>query len=258
MSLQKVLRDAHRFLQIPLRVLLSHNIEAVAVNRVHEPLCSVNDRLHRRGIEDDDVAAVRALLHKIFAYDLACVVVIGAGVGDQIGHIRHLRVEADHRNVVRLRLVQCRKDSLGIDRIDEEAVQILRKHILNLRDLLGAVVARIGDDQRVAVRLDLLLHLVLNRDEERVRSIHAGIAELEMLARMVGRVDRFLSRLGPRSRRLDSRVSVHAGSHHRDHGSCQNRCHQLSFHTFYLLCVAPSPQSVSRIYELESFSTYIL
>lgn len=191
--LQQVLADAHRALQVPLRVLLGHHVEPVPLDRVQEAVRPVDHRVHRRRVKHDDVPALRQLLHQILPAHLARVVVVRTRVRRHVTHVRDLRVEVHDRNARRLQLVQRRYDPFRLRRIQEDPVDVLRHQVLDLLDLPRHVVGRVDGDQRVPVRLNLLADRLLNQHEERVGLVHAREAKLVVLLPRRGSLLRCLS-----------------------------------------------------------------
>ena len=157
---------------------LGDDFKAVAFDGVQEAVGAVHNGLHRGGIQHDDGAAVGALGNQVLAANLAGVVVIGTGVGHQLVHVGNLGVETEHGDVGRGQSVQRRGNAIAVNGVDEDSHDALGDQVFDQVQLLLIAVLGIQGDQLVAIGLDDLADGTLQRDEEGVGAVHAGVADL--------------------------------------------------------------------------------
>ena len=159
-------------------VLLEDHFEALAVDGVQEAVGAVHNRLHCGRIQHDDGAAVGQLGHQVFTADLTGVVVVGAGIGYEVGHISHFGIETEHGDIRFLQLVQAGDDAVFVNGVDKHGHDAVGDHIFNLGNLLFIAVLGIQGNQFVAVGFHNLADCAFQGNEEGIGTIHAGIADL--------------------------------------------------------------------------------
>ena len=159
-------------------VLLEDHFKALAVNGFEEAVGAVHNRLHCGRIQHDDGAAVGQLGHQVFTADLTGVVVVGSGVGYQVGHISHFGIKTEHGDVGFLQLIQAGDDAVFVNGVDEHSHNTVGDHIFDLGNLFFIAVLGIQGNQFIAVGFHNLTDSGFQGNEERIRTIHTGIADL--------------------------------------------------------------------------------
>ena len=144
-------------------------------DRFKETVGAVNNGLHGRGIQNDDLTAFRALFDEVDTADVAGVVVIGTGIGHQVIHFSDFGIETEHRDIGILQGIQTRGDAIAVNRVDEHGFDTAADHVFDLGDLFFIAVLGIQGDEGIAMSFNNFLDGAFKGDEERIGAIHAGI-----------------------------------------------------------------------------------
>jgi hypothetical protein len=131
---------------------------------------------HRHAVDDHHVALVAEIVGKILARDAACAGVVDREI-DQSSF--GTGVDADDRDAGVERLLDLRRDRLGVGSVDEDDIAAGGDHRVDRGDLLVEVVV-MRDDGDLGVRGDLLdlgFHALGEGDIERVTQWTEGYAD---------------------------------------------------------------------------------
>ena len=135
--------------------------------RFLEAVNTRDDRLHRRIIDDGDLALVVQHLRHQLACFLAALVVVGAYVRQHFNALGG-NVHGDDLDARILRLLDGRQHALAIDRRDDQHIDALDDHVFNISQLLAQILVGNGDFERHILRLRLGLHRVRQFNIKRV------------------------------------------------------------------------------------------
>ena len=151
--------------------------------RFLEAVNTRDDRLHRRIIDDGDLALVVQHLRHQLACFLAALVVVGAYIRQHFNALGG-NVHGDDLNARILRLLDGRQHALAIDRRNHQHVHTLDDHVFNIGELLAQILVGNGDFQRHILRFCLGFHRIsqlnikrmLLRQERGANAIRPGTA----------------------------------------------------------------------------------
>ena len=163
-GLDHVFRNGQCLVTLLLAVLRGHDLDAGEfLECILTATNALENRHNRDTVENGDIAlAVKGLAH-VFAGHHAGVVVLRTNEGvDRALGVGVNRCDDEAGSLCGLHSAF---DAGGVGRVEQEDVDLLLDHVFNVADLLGNVVACVGDDDRCANRSGGFFQCLLHGDE---------------------------------------------------------------------------------------------
>ena len=107
-------------------------------------LDALQDRHDRDAVQDRDLALAAQGLGQIGAGLIARVAVLGAH--ERVDRAVCVGIDRDHDHALILGHLHGRFHARAVGRVQQQDVDALLQHVLDVRDLLGHVMARVGYD----------------------------------------------------------------------------------------------------------------